>query len=276
MRKVASLLFGLLTGLQPSGAEADKAKPQSSDQWVIYERVAPDGRPLVVVARTSNAGAQPLLSNGRASVVVCRADAANVNDQGMPQGTNRLYPLEDKLDTQPSLQAAGAIRVASVTGQGERRMFIVHRDPLDLTPLLRSSQVPGFSCAASDVDDRQGMIQLVTPTDLEVQLFEDEDVISSLQKHGDDSDVPRKVDFWFYGSRRSLDALGAELKTHGFSVGDRLSDPSGLVLSRTMPATLAEFKTLTPLIVAAAGQLDVDYDGWETMVMEQSTGGKGH
>ena len=236
---------------------------------MIYERVASDGKPLVVVARTGNADVQTLLLNGRATVVICRTDPVNVNDQGMPQGTDRLYSIEDKLDEEAP--ATGAIRVASVTGQGQRRMFFVHNGPLDLSPMLQTIRVPGFVCDASEVGDRQALIQLVTPTPLEIQLNGDQEVIANLEKSGDDGHAPRKTDFWFYGQRGQLESLTANLKAHGISFDHWLGNPTGVVLSRTMPVDFAAFKELTPTIVGAAKQFGVEYDGWETLVVARNS-----
>jgi hypothetical protein len=217
-----------------------------------------------------NASAQALLLNGRATALICRADhPANVNDQGMPEGTQRLYPIEDKLDEEPALLAAGAIRFASVTGQGQRLMYILHHDPLDLSRLLGVIKVQGFSCDALEVNDRPAMVRLLTPTPLEVQLNGDQEVIASLQKSGDDGHTTRKTDFWFYGQQRSLEKLSLDLKARRFSIDHWLNDPSGVVLSRKMPVNFVVFKELTPFIVETAQQSGVDYDGWETMVVPQ-------
>ena len=264
LKRIASLLMGFSAVSQPVDAQSDKTAA-NDDRWVIYDRVASDGKPLVIVARTGNAQIRTLLHTGRATVVICRADPANINGQGMPQGTDRLYPLEDKLDQE--LPGAGAIRVASVTGQGQRRMFFLHRDPLDLSPMLQTAQVQGFSCTSSEVDDRQGLIGLVTPTPVEMQLNGDQEVIANLQKAGDSGLAPRKTDFWFYGEKRSLNELAANLKSRAFSIDHWLRDPTGVVLSRNMSVEMAAFQALTPVLVAAAQQSGVDYDGWETMVV---------
>jgi hypothetical protein len=269
IKRIASLLLSLSSILQPAGAQPDKAASGKSERWMIYERVAFDGRPLVVIAKVGNASAQALLLNGRATALICRADRANVNDGGMPEDTQRLYPVEDKLDEDPALFAAGAIRVASVTGQGQRRMYILHRDPLDLSQLLGTIKVQGFSCDASAVDDHPAMVSLTTPTSIEFQLNGDQEVIANLQKSGDDGHTKRKTDFWFYGQRRSLERLSSELQMRGFSIDHWLDDQSGIVISRTMPVNFAVFQELTPLIVQTAEQCGVDYDGWETMAVSQ-------
>ncbi len=236
---------------------------------MIYDRVASDGKPLVVVVKAGNASAKALLLNGRATAVICRADLPNVNDQGMPEGTQRLYPLEDNIDKEPALLASGVIRVASVTGQGQRRMFVLHRDPLDLSQLLRTIKARGFSCDASEVNDRSALIRLLTPTPLEVQMNGDQEVIANVQKSGDDGHTARKTDFWFYGKKRSLEKLSFDLKSRGFTIDHWLNDPTGVVLSRKMPVDFAVFRELTPIIVEAVKRSEVDYDGWETVVVSQ-------
>lgn len=268
-KAIASLLLGLLSFFRPSDAQADTAV-SAQDRWVVYERTAPDGKPLVVSARTGNAHVEALLLNGRATVVTCRTDPANVNDRGMPRGTERFYPVEDNLDIDPILVSAGAIHVASVTGQGQRRIYILHRDPIDLSRLLQTDPIDGFSCDTSEVGDREALLQLVTPSLIETQLSGDEEVVSQLQGKGDDGRTPRKTDFWFYGERAALERLSDTLKAHDFSIDHWLSDPTGVVLSRNMPAHLAVFQELTPVIVHAAEKSQVVYDGWETIVISQS------
>lgn len=167
IKKIASLLLGVSAAFQSIAASVDAPAPSTHDRWMVYSRIASDGRPLVVVARTGNAEAQTLLLTGHATVVTCQTDPTNVNNEGMPQETDRLYSIEDKVDGNPALLAAGAVRMASVTGQGVRRIFLVHRKPLDLAPLLRTDLVQGFYCSASSVDDRQALAGLVTPTLLE-------------------------------------------------------------------------------------------------------------
>lgn len=280
IKKIASLLLGLWSVSQPADAQTAKGPPPDRDRWMLYERATPDGMPLIVLARTGNTKAQALLLDGRATAVVCLADPANVNSRGMPQNTDRLYPMEDRLDTEPALRAAGAILIASVTGQGQRRTIMLHRDPIDFLRILQAISVQGFTCAASEVTDRKVLIDLVTPSPLDIQLNGDRDVIGSLNKQGDDGHRPRKTDFWFYGQRGSLEALSANLQAHGFNVDHWLHDPTGLVLSRKMPVDWAAFQELTPVIVGAAAQSKVDYDGWETMVVSSDAisadGGKKH
>lgn len=50
-----------------------------------------------------------------------------------------------------------------------------------------------------------------------------------------------------------------------------LSRPVGVVLSRRMPVDVAAFQEITPMIVDVAEHAQIDYDGWETMVVSRAT-----
>lgn len=267
LKKLVSAALGLWSVSHPMTAQADMSVSGSQDRWFLYDRSAPDGMPLIVMARTGDAQIQALVSSGRMTVLSCRADPQNMMDHGIPKGTDLLYPVEESFDRQPTLVAAGALHVASVTGQGQRRMVLVHREPLDMAPVLKTIDVPGFSCSASEAENRQDLVRIITPTSVEVQLNGDREVIANLQKSGDDGHAVRKTDFWFYGSRKALDPLVADLKAQGLSLDHWLKGPSGVVLSRETSVDLSAFRTLTPILVVAAETHGVEYDGWETFVV---------
>ena len=267
IKKIFSLIIGLVAVSQPLVAQNDAAA--DGDSWIVYDRVASDGMPLIVFAQMDNPQAQTLLQTGRATAIACHADSASY--MGMPQDIARLYTLEDRIAADPALRAAGALHIASVTGQDQRRIFVVHPNPLDLSPILHATPISGYSCAAEAVVDRPSLIQLVTPTAIDIELSADQSVISNLGQNGDDGSAPRKTDFWFYGPRASLDKLAAVLQTHGFSVDHVVTSPEGIVLSRETPVTMATFRSLTPVLINAAQNCGVQYDGWETVVVQPST-----
>lgn len=271
IKQIVALFLGLLSVVKPVKAQTYQPASADSDSWISFDRLASDGMPLVVLSKTGNSQADFLLINGRATAVICRTDPMNVDSSGMPQGTARLYDLEDKIAEEQTLLAARAIHIASVTGQGQRRIFIVHPNPLDLAPFLEASQVQGFKCDAAEVEDRQALIQLITPKSLDIQLNGDLSVIASLQQNGDDGLTPRKTDFWFYGQRATLDMLAVSLAAHGFFVDHWLTEPDGVVLSREMPTAWPEFQELTPIIIEAAEHAGVEYDGWETVVISRTS-----
>jgi len=265
MRKVAALLLGMLGMFQPAEAKTELKIDADKGRWMVFDRTTSGGLPLVVLAHVGSPQTETMLREGLLTVVTCVADAELVNDSRMPQHTDRIYALEDKIDSEPSL--SGARHVASITGDGARRMIYAHGLPVDFDRILKTLFIPNYSCRASAWSDRQSLITLITPTQLEVQLNGDRDVINNLEKQGDDGVATRKTDFWFYGKRSDLSGLAADLAKKGFSVDHWVEGPVGVVLTRTMSVSFDIFQTVTPQLVEAANMHSANYDGWETLVV---------
>lgn len=193
----------------------------------------------------------------------------------MTQHTQLLYEIEDRLAKEPALISAGAFHVGSVTGEGQRRTFYAHKAPIDFGQLVENMQPVGFTCNASSVADRQILLDLITPTVLEIQLNGDQAVITSLRENGDEGGQPRKTDFWFYGPQKALDSLVSILQQRGFSIDHWLDEQRGEVLSREMPVDFATFQSITPALLDAAHKSGVQYDGWETFVVKEAATASG-
>ncbi len=245
----------------------DQSVSGESDTWMLFERLTSDGYPLVVLARTGNSLVDDALEGALVSVVRCQADSEIVNDKGMPQHTDRIYPIEDELAGELSALNVGAFHVASISGDGERRLVYTHRTPLDFNPVLQLFRVEGYSLSASAIVDRDALIDLITPTPIEWQLNGDMAVISNLEKNGDDGATPRKTDFWFYGDKAALDGVVADLTPWGYAVDHWLEDPKGVVLTSETAVDVSAFLDVTPVLVATADKYGVTYDGWETFVV---------
>ena len=245
----------------------DQSVAGDNDSWILFERLTSDGYPLVVLARTGNPLVETALQEGSVTAVHCRADAAIVNDIGMPQHTDRIYPVEDRLALELGAFDIGALHVASVSGDGERRMIYSHARPINFTPILDQLSVEGYALSAASLTDRPALIELVTPTIIDRKLHGDQEVISNLQKHGDDGSTARKTDFWFYGEKDRLLGLIRALEPWGYSVDHWLDDSAGVVLTTETPVEFGIFREVTPVLVGMAERHGVEYDGWETPVV---------
>ena len=251
--------------------DPDMTVTGDNDAWMLFERHSSDGYPLVVLRRTGNSRVDATLREGIVTIVHCEAVSALVNERGMPQHTDRIYPIEDLLAKKLATVAAACFHVASITGDGERRLVYAHRTPIDFASLLASLKAEGYSFRCSVAADRALLLELVEPTTLDRQLNGDRQVIANLQKHGDDGVVPRKIDFWFYGAKNGLDALISDLSQSGYFVDHWLNDPDGVVLTREMPADGEAFYEATPILINAATRRGVEYDGWETFVVKAAS-----
>jgi hypothetical protein len=245
----------------------DQSVGGDADTWMLFDRLADDGQPFVILARTGNSVVEDALRDKLVTVVHCQADPTLVNEAGMPQHSDRLYAVEEGLAAELALLDFATFHVASVTGDGERRIVFAHAAPIEWDAILERFDIAGYSLAATIPSDRAKLIGLVTPTVVELQLNGDRSVISNLEKNGDTGLSSRKTDFWFYGPKDRLNPLAVELEAWGYGVDHWLDDPTGVVLTREMPVDFSTFLELTPILVRAAERHDVVYDGWETFVV---------
>jgi hypothetical protein len=238
-----------------------------TDTWMLFERSTEEGYPLIVLARTGNSLNETAWDSGIATVVHCVAESDLINDRGMPQHTDHIYPVEEGLARELTAFDVDALHVASVTGDGERKVVYVHRLPLNFDPIVNQFSVEGYRLQTGAVADKSSLRALVTPSALDHQLNGDLGVISNIEKNGDDGLTPRKTDFWFYGDIAALESLVTELGPWGFTVDHWLAEPEGVVLTCNSKVDYETFKEMTPILLAVAERHDVTYDGWETFII---------
>lgn len=272
MRRHLTLLAALLGVCQPAPSTAGNSDANEDGRWMLMERSTPSGRPLIVLSGVDGSQLSKSLQNDFLSEIDCSAAPDILNENRMPRFSDRVYPLEDALSEYMATGEAGAAHVASITGDGARRIFYTHNRPVDLRSILLSHAIDGYSCMVVENVDREEIANLITPTQLDRQLNGDQSVIAGLEKEGDNGREPRKAEFFFYGERASLELLAGLLKTEGFEVGEWRSKPVGVVLSRKMAVDFASFRKLTPVLVEAAEKSGVTYDGWETLVVHSKRG----
>lgn len=251
--------------------DADRSVAGDDDTWMLFDRTTDDGYPLVVLTRTGNPLVETSLHEAIITIVRCQADIPLVNDHGMPQHTDRLYPVEEAIARELDALDAGAMHIASVTGHGLRRIVFTHPSSLDFQPMLKHFSPEGYSLSASTAEDREDWITLVTPTEVERQLNGDIGVISNLEKNGDDGFASRKTDFWFYGATSALEKIVTDLGPWGYVVDHWLKDPEGVVLTTETPVDLETFREITPVLIATAERHGATYDGWETIVVRDAS-----
>lgn len=252
----------------------DRSVAGENDTWMLFERLTADGYPLVVRSRTGNSLLDVALREHHVSVVACVAEISLVNDFGMPPQGDELYDLEDGLVSELGPLDIGAFHVATITGDGQRRLVFTHIHPVELQKVLNRFEVSGFLLTVTEMTEersRQDLIEMVNPTAVERQLNGDMGVISNLQRNGDDGHTSRKTDFWFYGCRAGLENLAAELGPWGYSFERWLDEPEGVVLSSLTSVDLDTFREVTPALVGASERHGVVYDGWETLVLQHAT-----
>lgn len=248
-------------------SEVDKSVAGENDTWMLFERATADGYPLVILSRADNPLIADLLENGKITLVRCQADVSMVTEWGMPQATDRLDGVIDKLVLELKLLELGAFHIGNITGDGRRDIVFVHAEPIDFGPLLKLVKAEGYSLSAVPAADRRQVGGLLAPSDIDRQLNGDLGVISNLEKNGDNGLTPRKTEFWFFGEEVKLRNLIEELAAHGYAVERWQTGPVQVILSKIMPVDFGTFRDVTPMLVETAKKYGVQYDGWETEVI---------
>lgn len=245
----------------------DMSAAGDDDRWMLLQRVSDGGQPIVVRTRI-NSDIHNFAQSNRVTAVICDVDPQLVNEQGMPLCMDALYDLEDRLVGLVNDSRKQAYHTASATGDARRTIYFVHSGDLTMADLVASAPSDVASVWTTDDFTFETYDEFISPTPLDVQIDGDHSVIASLEKHGDYGAMPRKIDFWFYGDRPSLEALATRLAPEGMSIDHWLDDDRvGLVMSMTAPATHEHFHDLTPVILEASQSTGVEYDGWETLVV---------
>lgn len=237
-----------------------------ADRWMLMSRESVDGYPLIVRARTKNDFIVDFEKLNAVSAVICDLKPGFIQENSLPTsaGLNALHELEDDAIGALSSLQPHCFHTASVTGDGRRVLYFAHANGVEVAALV--------SCIGSEIADIEVTSdfklttyrEFITPTSLDIQLDGDQQVIGVLEENGNQADVPRKVDFWFYGEPLKLQLLAAKLEKLGFEVDHCLNNPGGVVLSRTMGTEISTFHELTPQLLEFAEESGVEYDGWET------------
>lgn len=237
-----------------------------TDRWMLMGRQSADGYPLVVRARIKNDFIVEFEKANAVSAVICDLKPSFLREDGLPTptGLNSLHGLEDEAIAALSTLQPHCFHTASVTGDGRRVLYFAHAKGDDVSALIS-----GIGSEIADIEVTSDFEfttyrEFITPTPLDIQLDGDQQVITALEENGNQADVPRKIDFWFYGEPLKLQLLVARLEKIGFEVDHWLSSPGGVVLSRTMDTEIGTFRELTPKLLEMAEESGVEYDGWET------------
>ena len=249
---------------------ADMTTAGDNDEWILLERQSSDGYPMVVRSRVNNSEIREFIDDNSVGAIICDVFPEYVNDNGMPDCMDDLYRLEDKIVATFEKLSSPVFHTASATGDGRRTMYFAHLPDFELDK------------AAADTESEFGDIQVftdfdlatyqdfVTPTRLDIQLAADHRVMQALQEQGDDGQIPRPTDFWFYGEKENLDRLYLHLKKFGYQLNHWIENSSGIVLTRETSADSKAFQEITHQLLNAADEFGVEYDGWETMCIQQT------
>ena len=241
---------------------ADMSVAGQDDRWMVLERQTGGGHPIIVRTRV-NSDVHEFARGNHITTVFCDVAPELVNQDHMPVCMGELYDFEDRLVGLVAESGKRAHHTASATGAGVRAIYFTHAADVEIAALAASVPFDVGQVRADDGMTFEIYDGLVWPTILDARLDNDRRVLSSLESHGDVGDIPRKIDFFFYGERPALEDVAVRLAGTGMVIDHWTNDEgTGLAMAMVAPATFAHFSALTPAILHALQSASVDYDGW--------------
>jgi hypothetical protein len=246
---------------------SDMSTAGENDRWILVERQSSDGSPLLVRTRIGNQEVNDFSKAHKVTAVICDILPALTRADGMPTCLDKLHLLEDEIVEAMARQGGRAFHTASVTGDGRRVLYLAHSSSLQIKDAI--AKIVSDVCEIQVFDELkfETYSDFVTPTVIDMKLDGDRQVLTALEGHGDLADAPRAIEFFFYGERANLEEFLAEAHGRGFTLDHWIEEPSGVMVTRTMPAEFSDFRELTPYLVEAADRFGIDYDGWGTSIV---------
>jgi uncharacterized protein (TIGR01619 family) len=187
-----------------------------------------------------------------------------------------LSAVEDELAKQLGIRF-GAVEAGRITTDGRREVYFY------------GEQTEGFKSAVNDVLSRfkgykfdlgtqedaewSQYLNVLYPSDEDMQRIKNQDVLEVLMKHGDSLKPVRDVHHWIYfRSTRDREWFAAETREMGYKVEnepklDEGERQFGLVITRDQSVTSDEIDDAVIELFRLAKDVDAKYDGWETQVI---------
>jgi hypothetical protein len=204
-------------------------------------------------------------------------------------------PSADGLSTQeesPTLHAigealnamiaptCGAQLVGRITGAGRREFYFYAEEPGPLDEAVGNA-MKAFAayqpeCGSTLQPDWEQYIELLYPSESNLQRMFNRRVLESLEERGDVHETPRRVDHWLeFPDTAARDAcretlVAIEFKLEGEFQSDEAGDdmPHTLVVSRVDSVDSHTINGITLELARLADQHGGRYEGWESPVTQ--------
>ncbi len=191
----------------------------------------------------------------------------------------KLSDLEDALESAIGEQSEIMQYVGRITTGGNRDFFIYTANLLATESTLSTALVP-FSEYEVEVDtkddpDWSAYVEFLYPNEREMQMIQNGRVISQLEEHGDQLEVPREVCHWIYfpstEDRAGYLSAAEELGYRPTNIShdeEADSNPYGLTLARDDAVDFVSINNVVLELFDLAQEYNGNYDGWETPIVK--------
>lgn len=249
------------------------------EKWDFYQCRVED-RPASMSLNMAYAHHAPISSAGY--VYWLDFKIADPGEHGMGTGdcVDDLYELEDSVVQQ--LADTEFYYVGRLRNRGYWEMYFFGPDglkaTLDAAAAKACQDIAAVPYEYGSKPDPQWAIytDFIYPKPAERRWMSDRSVVDVLAEHGDQHDMPRRIDHWLYfESKADRDAAVSACKAEGFSVETRSDDNDGhlsfgLQIYREDPSRLEHIYSVTSMLNDMAASHNGEYDGWETFIVRDN------
>lgn len=187
--------------------------------------------------------------------------------------TDALYEVEDALFSAVA-RGLGSRYVGRVTNNGRREFFYYasSAEGFDAALQLVRPKFPQYEFSWQDQEDRDWSLylDLLYPSDIDLQTIQNRRVVESLAENGDDLSQPRRVDHWaYFPTEHSREQFVKQVASEGFAITlSEVEEPDAEFrfrahLIRRDRVDLDTIDALAIDLYLRATNCGGEYDGWE-------------
>lgn len=248
-----------------------------SDQWDFYfhqigESSASTFVDLGIYSRIPDRK-RSILLRVRLQMQVPREDGLSSSDE-----FEILRRLEDRFTTELKRRTK-AVYVGRTTSSGYREFCFYSPRPIErceIVEALASFPEYNFDCSSTDDPNWRHYLEVLYPSDEEMQTIKNNRVLDVLEEHGDNLKLPRPVTHWsFFKTDADRHAFLSSTLELGFSIHylhEEGPDDTPFVacLERTDHVDYEAINSVVLELLRLTEDHHGIYDGWETQVTDAS------
>ncbi|PPA69741.1 DUF695 domain-containing protein [Jeotgalibacillus proteolyticus] len=203
------------------------------------------------------------------------------NENGFPSETEneKMNGIEEAFTEH--IQTKKILCAGRITSDGSRDIILyssLKEVELINKACIQFFQSAGYEYEITEIEEEEPWAFYFTflyPDPYQLQHMGNWQIVEMLEESGDSLDDPRHVDHWIYfEDKKMMKRFSKAIKKEGFEVEEEALEEEEnvryrLQISRTDLVDIDSINEITDFLVETAEKFEGDYDGWETMVIEQ-------
>lgn len=202
------------------------------------------------------------------------------NEYGLPE-LAELDSLNDQEEFALTVwEKEGFLYAGRLTGNGERATILYGKSEDQLEVLKSSAEeaFSGYNLEVSRIGEASPWdfyLETLMPDAFEIQLMNDSEVLEQLEQNGDAGEAVRRVDHWsYFPTSEAAKTYKQFLEENEFIIEELAEQPDEdgvYAIHFYRDDQPVEISDTTLRLLQEALELNGDYDGWETSVIQKKS-----